>query len=78
MVIPGHVQNGVVVLDGELTLPEGAAVVISLLQGSTTMQPVPKNRIQVPLVHTGEPGSVNLTSQRISEILDEEDAAPRH
>jgi hypothetical protein len=35
-----------------------------------------KKRIQVPLVRTGQPWSVNLTGERIAEILDKEDASP--
>ncbi|MFO0964073.1 MAG: hypothetical protein U0793_00615 [Gemmataceae bacterium] len=35
-----------------------------------------KRRIQVPLVRTGEPGTVPLTGARIAEILDQEDASP--
>lgn len=77
MVITGHVQNGVVVLEGDVALPEGAAVVVSY-SALTTMSPAGKDRrIQTPLVRTGQPGSVNLTGRRIAEILDEEDAASR-
>jgi hypothetical protein len=36
-----------------------------------------KRRIEMPLVRTGQPGTVKLTAQRIAEILDEEDASPR-
>jgi hypothetical protein len=36
-----------------------------------------KWRIEVPRVKTGEPGTVELSGQRIAEILDEEDASPR-
>lgn len=75
MVVAGHVQNGVVVLDGDVTLPEGAVVAVSF--------PVPvtpagsEKRIRLPLVRTDEPGSVNLTGHQIAEILDQDDAASR-
>jgi hypothetical protein len=76
MEIPGRVQNGVVVLQSETVLPEGAAVTVHY-PGVVASPSSGKKRIQVPLVRTGQPGSVNLTSERIGTILDEEDAAPR-
>jgi hypothetical protein len=76
MTIPGRVQNGVVILDGDSALPEGAVVVVSYTAPSA--KPVAgKSRIEVPLVRTGTPGVVHLTNQQIAEILDEEDAASR-
>jgi hypothetical protein len=77
MVISGHVQNGVVVLDGNLALPEGAAVVVSYPAPEPIKPAGGNRRVEVPLVRTGQPGSVNLTNQQIADILDEEDAAPR-
>jgi len=77
MVIAGHVHNGVVVLDGNVALPEGAAVTVSLSPHKATTSTNGNQRVEVPLVRTGQPGSVDLTGQRIAEILDEEDAAPR-
>jgi hypothetical protein len=77
MIIPGRVHNGVVILEGGATLPEGAAVSVSYASG--TSAPVRKKwRIQVPLVRCESRGSVELTGQRIAEILNEEDASPRH
>lgn len=76
MVIPGRVQNGVVVLDGASALPEGAAVTITYPALSEAKAASPIRRIQVPLVRTGQPGSVKLTSAGIAEILDQEDASP--
>ena len=82
MVIHGHVENGIVIPHGNLSLPNGTEVTIVL------RQPVPAgdavapsadlaaNRLQFPLVHCDQPGSVHLTNKRIAEILDEEDAAP--
>jgi hypothetical protein len=78
MVIPGRVQNGVVLLEGGAALPEGAAVTITYPALLTGKQPVEKRRIQVPLVQCDQRGSVPLTGARIAEILDEEDASPRH
>ncbi len=78
MIIPGRVKNGVVVLEGGSALPEGAAVSISYPPQGEPKQGVAKRRIQVPLVRTGRPNSVKLTGDRIAEILNEEDASPRH
>jgi hypothetical protein len=75
MVIPGRVHNGVVILEGASALPEGAAVTVTY---SANVRPATsKRRIQVPLVPTDQPGSVQLTGERIAEIMDEEDASPR-
>ena len=75
MVVLGRVQNGVVVLDGDSALPEGAVVQVSY--GEPPAKKIAGcTRVQVPLVKTGRPGSVQLSGERIAEILDEEDAAP--
>lgn len=75
MVVAGHVHNGVVVLDGSVALPEGAAVVVSFPAPSPSAGG--EQRIRLPLVRTDEPGSVNLTGRQIAEILDQDDAASR-
>ena len=74
MNIPGRVHNGVVVMDGGPTLPEGQAVTVFC--PALPAQSKPRRRVELPLVRTGRPGSVDLTSQCIAEILDDEDAAP--
>jgi hypothetical protein len=75
MVVHGRVQNGVVVLERGFALPEGAVVMISYDGPPAKQKAAADSRIQVPLVHTGSPGSVQLTGERIAEIMDEEDAA---
>jgi len=73
--VQGHVRNGVVVLDSGPALPDGLAVTVSF-QTPVEVQPAPeKQRVQLPLVRTGEPGSLHLTNARIAEIFDEEDVA---
>ncbi len=75
MKIPGKVVNGVVVLQGGQRLPEGALVTVSyekpLIRASTRK---PK-RVRFPLVRSKRPGSLNLTNDRIAELLQEEDIA---
>ena len=75
--ISGVVLNGVVVIDGAPALPEGAVVTITYPAIPRASTGVEKGRIQVPLVRTGAPATVNLTGARIAEILDEHDATPR-
>jgi hypothetical protein len=78
MEIHGVVQNGVVVLDGSVSLPEGATVRV-VYPASPSVRPAGRQRrIQLPLVHCDQPGTVHLTNERIGEILDEEDAASGH
>ena len=75
MNLPGRVQNGVVVLEGEATLPEGTAV--SVVSHTSPVIRVSRNpkRVELPLVRSKRPGSVDLTGERIAEILDEQDAS---
>ena len=77
MILAGRVHNGVVVLESGSTLPEGAAVTVSYPPLPKSKVVAQKLRIQVPLVRTGQPGSVSLTGARIEEILNDEDASPR-
>jgi hypothetical protein len=66
--------------DGELmpALPEGAAVTVTYSALPQAKPAAEKRRIQFPLIPSDEPGSVQLTNERIAEILNEEDASPRH
>jgi hypothetical protein len=77
MVIPGRVHNGVVVLEGNSALPEGAAVTVTYPALPKATPAFEKRRIQVPLVRTGLPGSLPLTGAQMVEILDQEDASAR-
>jgi hypothetical protein len=71
MTLTGRIRNGVVVLDAPPPLPEGAAVTVSLPDPPPRAGP----RVQIPLVRTGEPGTLHLTNTRIAEIFEEEDVA---
>ena len=75
MEIQGRVQNGLVVLDGGVSLPEGVCVSVLYPVPSRAKPVDAKRRIQLPLVHCDQPGSVHLTGQRIADILDAEDAS---
>ena len=71
MSLQGRVQNGVVVLEGGLLLPEGTAVTVFI---APTVRPAQSgSRIELPLVRSAKPGSLNLTGDRIAEILEEDD-----
>src|SRR6266566_5247269 len=74
MVIPGRVHNGVVVLEGGHALLEGMAVTVSCDVAPVSRKPAKRKRVQFPLVHSENPGSLHLTNERIADILDEEDA----
>jgi hypothetical protein len=75
MELHGLVQNGVIVLSGGLSLPEGTPVTVSCSLEPRLLSPSEKKRVQLPLVRTGEPASLHLTNERIAEIFDEEDVA---
>ena len=74
MELNGFVQNGVIVLSEGATLPEGTPVTVTCGADAPAAQSERK-RIQVPLVRTGRPGSMNLNNDRIAEIFNEEDVA---
>lgn len=75
MEVAGRVQNGVVVLEGDVSLPEGVPVrVVCGAAPVIHVSPIRKP-VKLPLVKTGRPGSVALTNDRIAEILDEQDAS---
>lgn len=75
MEVVGRVQNGVVVLEGGVSLPEGAAVrVLCGAAPAIHVSPIRKP-VKLPLVRSSVPGSVHLTNEMIGEILDEQDAS---
>jgi hypothetical protein len=78
MQVTGKVHNGVVVLDDPASLPEGACVRVVFPVPPSAALKSEKRRIQLPLVHCDRPGTLHLTNEQIAEILDDEDAAPRH
>ena len=75
MVIPGRVKNGVVVLEGEAALPEGASVSVSYHAHPPAKESSEK-RVKFPLVRSKRPGTLHLTAERIAELLEEEDVSP--
>jgi hypothetical protein len=75
MELHGLVQNGVIVLSAGVSLPEGTPVTVSCILEPGLPPATEKKRVQLPLVRTGEPGSLHLTNERIAEIFDEEDVA---
>jgi hypothetical protein len=77
MGIPGQVRNGVVVLEGEATLPEGTPVTVAPRKGSLFHKAKKQRRVVLPLVKSKKPSSANLTNQRIAELLEEDDLAAR-
>ncbi len=75
MVIHGRVQNGVVVLEAGLTLPEGMQVTITCPTAPSSEPAPQKRRVNLPLVSSNCPGTLRLTAERIAELLDDEDVS---
>ncbi len=73
MEIQGKIENGRVVIDGDVMLPEGAIVWIVCADTNATRAPGKTKRVEVPLVRCQKPGSVHLTNLQIAEVLDAED-----
>lgn len=73
MEISGTVENGVVVLDGSVLPPEGANVVVIYRTKPVIRLAKNQKRVEFPLFPSSEPGTLDLTSERIAEILDDEE-----
>ena len=78
MELQGHIRNGVVVFDGDPTLPEGVAVTVTIPETAAPVVPLPVTRIvrepgKLPYVTGGVPGTIHLTNGRIYEIFEEEE-----
>ena len=71
----GYVQNGVVVLDSSVSLPEGTTVFVSYGNDPKTSFAQKQRRVKFPLVASERPGSICLTNEIIADELDQEDAS---
>lgn len=75
MEIQGVVQKGVVVLEASITLPEGAAKIVTYRTAPVirvSQHPIP---VVLPIFDSDQPGTIDLTNDRIAEILDQEGAS---
>ena len=76
MELNGFVQNGVIVLTGGASLPEGTPVTVSSSVEAIAPPPVAESKYVVfPLVDSDSPGTLHLTNEMIGEIFDEEEVA---
>jgi hypothetical protein len=75
MDVPGRVENGVVVLEGAMKLPEGAQVVVSLRRKPNIRVAPTQRPVQLPIFDYGGPPDIDLTDDQIAEILTREDAS---
>ena len=73
MELQGRVHNGVVVLEGELPLPEGTPVTVLYRGAATSESTAAGHPVRLPLVRSDRPGSRRLTAERVAEILEDED-----
>jgi len=73
--IQGFVQNGVVVLDDSMSLPEGAAVVVTYRAPPEIRVATNPKPVVLPIFDSDEPDTIDLTNDRLTEILDQEDAS---
>ena len=56
MEIRGRIRNGLVVLEGERSLPEGTMVTVFYPDAPSTEPPVTHRRVALPLVRSDRPG----------------------
>jgi hypothetical protein len=87
MTFTGHSQDGVIVLDGGVTLPDGTPVAVVpsrsprveiLPSGCRILRfSTPGHRMQLPLVASANPGSVQLTPEQMDELLNDDVSSGR-
>jgi hypothetical protein len=78
MVLNGRIENGKVVLPGDVSLPDGTEVTLIIPEDVNARASDSKKsaRVRLPLVASDKPGSRNLTARDLAEILDEDDISP--
>lgn len=73
--VPGRIENGVVVLEGPNALPEGARVCVSYPASPSVRVTAVGRPVVLPIFpYEGTP-DLDLTNDRIAEILDRDDAS---
>lgn len=75
MNIPGRVHNGVVVLEEGIRLPEGTHVDVSVPPTFSCQPDIECQPGELPLVRSSTPGALELTNDRIHEVLEADDIA---
>ena len=75
MEIQGVVQNGVVVLQGDVVLPDGTVVLVSCPQENPPKEARVRKKVQLPLVPSKHPGSHHLTNEMIAELMNDDDVS---
>jgi hypothetical protein len=75
MDINGLVQNGVVIFPEGQSLPEGMRVTVSCSLPPSKTAGKAKHRISLPLVPSVNPGTLQMTAERVAELLEEPDVS---
>jgi hypothetical protein len=70
MTIKGRVEHGVIVLQKGITLPEGTEVTVSC-ESASVGKPKQGKRVEFPLVWSNHPATLQLTAERVAELLDD-------
>lgn len=73
--VPGRIEKGVVVLEGPTTLPEGARVCVSYPASPRIHAAAVQRPVVLPIFAYEGPPDLDLTNDRIAEILDRDDAS---
>jgi hypothetical protein len=74
MVIHGRVENGVVVLNDGVSLPNGSEVTV-IVPSPSPAEPKTGVRVKLPLIPSKRPGSLHLTGDDIATLLNDDDLA---
>jgi hypothetical protein len=69
MEIRGRIRNGVVVLEGGPSLPEGAMVIVCDRDAPSTKPPETHRRVALPLVRSDRPGNRRLSAEDVAGLL---------
>lgn len=75
MSLPGRVEKGVVVFEGNSIPPDGTPVSVSDRSAPVIRVARHPKPVVLPIFDYGGPADIELTNDRIAEILDQEDAS---
>jgi hypothetical protein len=73
--VTGRIENGVVVLEGATLLPEGARVCVLYPAGPRVEVTAIQRPVVLPIFPYEGPPDLDLTNDRIAEVLDRDDAS---
>jgi hypothetical protein len=73
MILTGRVENGVVILNDPLALPNGAEVTVIAPTAKPISPSSAQKRVKLPLVPSSQPGSLKLSNDDVAALLEQDE-----